>query len=123
MNEMKHTQTEIFFANHIAHCKARAAALANDGREDESVFSKVETNVFEIFQTIYSVARKTAGQDDEKAVQFFMAKLKQIPESWRTALANAQQHDELQKAHIEKVKLEAAEVIRQQFTQIWEGSL
>lgn len=121
MNEMKREQTVRFFAEQIKTCQSCAETLRADGREDEAVFAKVQANVYDIFRTVFNVAVETAGQDDRKAVQFFLIRLRQIPQSWHTSLANAQQHGQIQKAHIEHVKLDTVEEIQKKFEEIWEG--
>ncbi len=121
MNEAKIEETVRYFSERIEQYKARTQALTADDRADEAVFARIQMNVYDIFGTIFSVAVKTNGQDDEKTVQFFLSKLQQIPQSWHTALANAEAHGETEKAHIERVKLDAVAEIRTEFTRIWEG--
>ena len=77
-------------------------------------------NIYDIFNTIFSVAVKTSGQDDDKVVQFFMTKVQQIPQSWLTAMDRAEQHGESEKAHMERIKLETAAEIKKEFMRIWE---
>lgn len=120
MNETKRNETVRFFADRMENCKAIAQQLCSDDREDEAVFAKIQRNVYDIFNSVFSVAVKTAGQDDEKAVQFFLIRLQQIPQSWHAALANAEAHGESEKAHIERIKLEAVAEIQKEFERIWE---
>ena len=120
MNEIKRKMTLDYFAGEIAACKAIAQKLSGDQREDEAVFAKIQGNVFDIFQSVFSAAVKIAGQDDEKVVQFFMTKLKKIPQNWRSAREKALQYGQDGKAHIEQVKLDAALRIEQEFLRIWE---
>lgn len=122
MNEAKRNQTIRFFADRMENCKSIAQQLCRDDREDEAVFAKIQRNVYDIFNTIFSAAVKTAGQDDEKVVQFFLIRLRQIPQSWHTALANAEQHGETEKAHIERIKLDAVAEIKTEFARVWEVS-
>ena len=122
MNEQKISKTVRYFAERTAQCKALAQQLAADDRADEAVFEKIRMNVYDIFSTIFSVAIKNAGQEDEQTVQFFLTRLQQIPGSWQTALALAEAHCETEKAHIERIKLETVAEIRKEFTQIWEGT-
>lgn len=123
MNETKRNKTVRFFADRIENCKSIAQQLRSDDREDEAVFAKIQRNVYDIFNTIFSVAVKTAGQDDEKVVQFFLIRLQQIPQSWHTALRSAEAHGESEKAHIEHLKLEAVAEIQKEFERIWEVAL
>lgn len=122
MNDTKRENTASYFTDRIAQYKILAQELASDDRADEAVFAKVQMNVYDIFSTIFSVALKTSGQDDQKVVQFFLTRLQQIPQSWYTALANAQQHGETEKAHIERIKLDAVAEIRKEVERIWEVS-
>ena len=122
MNEAKRNETIRFFADRMANCKAIAQQLRSDDREDEAVFAKIQLNIYHIFNSVFSVAIETAGQDDEKVVQFFLTRLRQIPQSWHTALANAEQHGETEKAHIERIKLDAVAQIKTAFARIWEVS-
>ena len=47
-----------FLNEHAEACKARAAALTADNRQDEAVFEKIRGNVFEIFTAVLNTARK-----------------------------------------------------------------
>jgi len=123
MNEQKTKQTMDFFAGKIACFQAQAKTLTEDNRADEAVFAKIRGNVYDIFRTVFSAGLNSAGQDGEKAVQFLCAKLRQIPESWRTALKNAEAHGQVEKAHIERIKLETVETIHAEIQKIWEGAL
>lgn len=120
MNKRKRENTVSYFADRINRCKKMARELTSDDRADEAVFAKVQMNVYDIFNTIFSVAVKTSGQDDQKVVQFFLTRIQQIPQSWHTALANAEQHGETEKAHIERIKLDAVAEIEKEFGRIWE---
>ena len=122
MNELKRENTASYFADRIVQCNKLAQELASDDRADEAVFAKVRMNVYDIFNTIFSVAVKTSGQDDQKVVQFFLTRIQQIPQSWHTALANAEQHGETEKAHIERIKLDVVAEIKKEFERIWEVS-
>lgn len=120
MNENKRSETVRYFTERISHCQTLARELSADDRADEAVFAKVQMNIYDVFNTIFSVALKTAGENDEKAIEFFLTKLQQIPQSWHTALVNAERHGESDKAHIERLKLDTASEIKSNFNAIWE---
>ena len=122
MNDMKRENTVSYFADRIAQYKKLAQELTSDDRADEAVFAKVQMNVYDIFNTIFSVAVKTSGQDDQKVVQFFLTRIQQIPQSWHTDLANAEQHGDTEKAHIERIKLDVVAEIKKEFEKVWEVS-
>ncbi|MBQ8355155.1 MAG: hypothetical protein IJY40_05990 [Oscillospiraceae bacterium] len=90
-------------------CKARAAALTADNRQDEAVFEKIRGNVFEIFTAVLNAARK---QSDP--VDFFRRQLTAIPANWEAALEKAAAHGDEAKAHTERIKLDAVRAIREQ---------
>ena len=90
-------------------CKARAAALTADNRQDEAVFEKIRSNVFEIFSAVLNAARK---QSDP--VDFFRRQLTAIPANWEAALEKAEAHSDEAKAHTERIKLDAVRAIREQ---------
>lgn len=122
MNDMKRENTVNYFADRIAGCKKWVQELTSDDRVDEAVFAKVRMNVYDIFSIVFSAAVKTYGQDDQKVVQFFLTRIQQIPQSWHTALAKAEQHGETEKAHIERIKLDVVAEIQKEFERIWEVS-
>ena len=88
-------------------CKARAAALTADNRQDEAVFEKIRSNVFEIFTAVLNAARK-----QPEPMDFFRRQLTAIPSNWEAALALAKAHGDDAKAHTEEIKLDALRTIR-----------
>ena len=119
MNEIKIKHVHDYFEEKIAACRADIVALYADHRGDEAAFVKVKMNVYDIFATVFSAALKNSG-DDVQLCQFFLARLSQIPQNWHTSLANAEAHGEVEKAHIEHIKLDTADEIQRTFTSIWE---
>lgn len=120
MDQQKTERTARYFADQISCCKQRAQALARDDRTDEAVFAKIEANVYEIFNSVFSVAVHSAGADDLTLAGFFLTRIQQIPLNWQTALENAKEHGEVEKAHIEQLKLDTVAAIKGAFEQIWE---
>lgn len=92
-----------YFEERIAACKERKSALLADGREDEAVFEQVRGNVFEIFQTVWSLNRGT---------EFFQEKLTTIPMNWHAAARKARDYDDAAAVMLETVKLETVREIR-----------
>ena len=120
MNEDKQNKMIRYFAEQTESCKAAAQHLQNDDRADEAVFAKIRLNIYEIFNTVFSVAVTTAGPDADKIAAFFLARLRQIPQSWHAALAAAEAHGETEKVLIERIKLETAAEIQKEFETVWE---
>ena len=106
-------QINTYFDERIAACQAAAAALNADNRADEAVFEKIRMNVFDIFRTVYNAGEKVSGGDPENQLNFLRHRLEEIPASWRTSLEMAQSHDNSEKAHIEQLKLNVVDEIRQ----------
>lgn len=110
-----------YFDGQIAQCAARSKALSADDRQDEARFEQVRANIFDVFKTVFSTALRSSARHSALAEPFFREKLDQIPANWSAAYRLACQHGEVDKAHLERVKLETAEEIKQQFEQIWEA--
>lgn len=106
-----------YFTSQIAACAVEEKRLAGQERKDEAVFAKIRGNVFDIFRTVLAAGVKAVGE--EKAVDFLREKLDTIPKSWQTAKAQAETHGQVEKAHIEGVKLDAVREIREAIEKIW----
>ena len=110
-------QIPAYFEERITACQTAVATLNGDSRTDEAVFEKIRMNVFTIFQQVYSASGRACGGDENKRLEFLRKQLEKIPSAWQAALETAQSHGADEKAHIEKIKLAAAEEIRQKITQ------
>ncbi len=88
----------------IADCTAQQSALTADGRGDEATFMQIRRNVYNIFLT---ASRALKG--DMAALK---VRLERIPEPWSKSLSAAQAHGDVQKAHIEQIKLDTVASIR-----------
>lgn len=120
MDQQKIEKTVRYFENQICQCKGRVQLLTLDDRRDEAVFAKIETNVYEIFNSVLSAAVRTTEGDDQALVQFFLTRIQQIPLNWQAALENAKKHGEMEKAYIEQLKLDVVVAIKGEFERIWE---
>lgn len=120
MEHSKREAVNAYFNKKVLDRKALARTLADDGRVDEADFAKIELNIFELFHTVFSAALKASGDDDRAVGDFFLAKLEEIPRNWREAFEKAQSYGNVEKAHVESIKLAAAGDIRTAFLNIWE---
>ena len=118
MDERKQ-KFESYFDEHITACKQRSKLLAEDDRMDEGNFEKIRANVYEIFKTILSVAERVCENDDLAKRRFFLQKAEQIPASWMTSYEEAKQHGDARKMHVERIKLDTIQEIRDMYIQIW----
>ncbi len=91
----------------IADCEARQTALHHDGRSDEATFMQIRKNVYGIFLT--------AGRALKGDMAALKVRLERIPEPWEKSLAAAQAHGDMEKAHIEQIKLDTVQAIRHYF--------
>lgn len=101
-----------FLEARIAKCRERAEVLEKDFRQDEAVFEKVRKNVYDIFKTVLSVARKQHEGDEAAIRLFFETRLEKIAADWEMSLENARQHSDTDKMLIEEIKLAALNDIR-----------
>ena len=114
---------EAYLDEQIAACKQRSKLLAEDDRTDEGNFEKVRANVYEIFKTILSVAERVCGSDDSAKRAFFLQKAEQIPAGWRASYEKAKQNGNIEKMHIESIKLDTIQEIKDMCMQIWEETI
>lgn len=91
-------------------CMAQQQSLSADGRGDEARFMQIRANVYGIFRSVY-----TALKGDLSAVQ---VRLTAIPASWEASLRQAQEHGDIEKVHIEQIKLETVQTIRHYVTHL-----
>ena len=118
MNEQQR-KFESYLDERIAACKRRGRLLAEDGRMDEGNFEKIRANVYEIFKTILSAAERVCGRDDFARRKFFLQKAEQIPTSWTASYERAEQNGDVEKMHIERIKLDTIQEIKNMCMQIW----
>ena len=114
---------EAYLEEQIAACKQRGKLLAEDDRTDEGNFEKIRANVYEIFRTILSAAQKVCEEDDSAQREFFLQKAEQIPASWRVSYEKAKQNGDAEKTHIESIKLDTIQEIKDRCMQIWEETI
>lgn len=119
MNEQQR-KFESYFDEQITACQQRSKMLAEDDRMDEGNFEKIRANVYEIFKTILSAAERVCEKDELAKRAFFLQKAEQIPTSWRTSYKTAKQNGDVRKMHIESIKLDTIQEIKDMCMQIWE---
>jgi len=105
--------------NRAEHCRSLEKACFADSRADEAVLERIRGNVYEIFLSIADTAAKV--KQDEEIYPFLQEKLTQIPSSWEKARNAALTHGDSERAALETIKLETAQVIRQIAQEIWES--
>ena len=88
----------------LAACETRRAALLADQRGDEARFEQVRSNVFGIFRTVYTALGHSKA--------LLLRRLEEISAPWEESLRQAEIHGDTDKAHIERVKLDACAEVR-----------
>lgn len=120
MNHVKRTQTIRFFEQQIELYQTQIQTLTADHRMDEANFVKIQLNIFSLFHSVFTAAIRICGDDDVQLRKFFQEKMQQISQNWSDSLKKAQSYDCTEKAHIEQLKLTAADQICEALYAIWE---
>lgn len=113
MTAEKQNEMNAWLDSRISDCGRRMKALLADDRADEANFEKIRANVYDIFRTILSVAVRTCKEEGIEV--FFMSKLQQLPKSWEASYELAENHGDVEKMEIERIKLDAVREIREKF--------
>ena len=79
--------------------------------EDEANIVKIKINIYNICSTVYQVF-ESRGNDCSKA---YIAKLDDFKKNWETSLAKAREHEDVEQALIEEIKLETLEKIKKSY--------
>ncbi len=119
MKEEKQKAMAAWLEGKAAEREARRKALQADDRADEAAFEKIAGNVYDIFHTILGAAEKACKGEESAGRAFFLRKLEEIPACWQASYAQAEQHGDGEKTHIEAIKLAAAAEIRAECERIW----
>lgn len=121
MVDQKISKLNSWFEEKIALCGKHNQELNEDGRSDEAIFEKVKANIYDVFRTVLSVAKKTGNGDADAVKSFFTQRAEQIPAGWAAALEKAKEHSDTVRMRTEQIKLDTVHEIREEFTRIWEG--
>lgn len=114
--------------NMMKNTTDRIELLNREERKDEVNLEKVKLNVYDIFKTMYGASEKKVegafrnASEEEKLVQFEKAYLgffDNIPKAWYESLEKAKKHDDFEKVHIEEIKLDAMNNIKEMFIKLW----
>lgn len=114
-------EKEIFLAflkKEKEDCMAREQQLIKDQRKDEANICKIESNIYDIFATLYQTAiRETEKKNgnEEMVEEMFLASANRIPENWKKSLELAKEHHDTTKILIEETKLKAVEKIIKEY--------
>lgn len=107
--DQKISRMQEYLEEHMAQCAQARAQLMADDRGDEANFQAIQGNVYGIFSTILKVAVEQNPDDLQGVEAFFLKKLEEIPTHWVESREKAAARGDEIAAHLERLKLEAAE--------------
>ena len=81
----------------MAQCTVLCQSLRSDNRADEARFEQIRCNVYGIYRAVYATLHDKPD--------LLARKFSEIPAAWEQSLAQARQHGDEEKAHIERIKL------------------
>lgn len=117
--DQKLSRMKEYLEKHVAQCAQARAQLMADHRGDEANFQAIQGNVYGIFSTILKVAVEQNPDNPQGVEAFFLKKLEEIPAPWVEAREKAAARGDEIAAHLERLKLEAAEDVGCTFRAIW----
>lgn len=118
MNHLNQTDFPSWLTRQIETCSQRRTELLADNRKDEANFEKIRENIYDIFRTIHTVAGKNHADDPARRNLFFLNKLVEMQNIWLTALNQAELHGDDIRAHQERLKVDAAQQIKEAFLRL-----
>ena len=117
--DQKLSRMKEYLEEQAARCAQARAQLMADDRGDEANFQAIQGNVYGVFSTILKVAVEQNPDNPQGVEGFFLKKLEEIPAHWVEAREKAAARGDEIAAHLERLKLEAAEDVGCTFRAIW----
>lgn len=117
--DQKLSRMKEYLEQRVAQCAQARAQLMADDRGDEANFQAIQSNVYGIFSIILKVAVEQNPDNSQGVEGFFLQKLEEIPAHWVEAREKATARGDEITAHLERLKLEAAEDVGCTFRAIW----
>lgn len=96
--------------------QAEARALQAVSRADEANFVKIRINIFGVCKTVYETLQRAT--EPAQFEQAYLAKLRQLSDSWQAAYDKAKMHDDAEKLLIEEIKLKTLQKIKLQYLEL-----
>lgn len=123
MSEYVFAQMHHYFNGKIKTCEAHIKELKEEGLTDVGNLENIRMNIFDIFNTILATAEKLYEQKPDDISRFFLSKAEDIPKNWKESLEKAKAHNDMEKAHIEQLKLDTLDEIKAAFAEFKEAAL
>lgn len=107
-----------FLSNQSSTLLEESLKLKEEQRDDEYKFNRVENNIIEIFTQMFDISLKkvkdTLNWKTELEV-VYLSFFEKIPTAWHTNLQNCLNHGLHEEVHIENLKINRAESLKQTF--------
>jgi hypothetical protein len=103
----------------IKHDDVRRCMLAM--KDDEAKFGKVELNIVEIFEKMFSLSAKGLADNITGLNQLeekYLGHFKRIPTAWEDNLKKCLTFNHHEEAHIERIKLNQAQLLKEKFIEL-----
>lgn len=106
--------------------KNEIMSLTQEQRFDEANHAKIQLNVLEIFEKMFSISYQKAKpliqSDEEKAMEVlsstYLNYFDKIPQNWLINLEKSIQYHDIETEHIEKLKISQANTIKKHFIEV-----
>ncbi len=107
-----------FLSNQSSNLLEESLKLKEEQRDDEYRFNRVENNIIEIFTQMFDISLKkvkdTLNWKTELEI-VYLSFFEKIPTAWHTNLQNCINHGLHEEVHIENLKINRAESLKQTF--------
>ncbi len=94
-------------------CEEKFLILKHEQKLDEANFEKIKRNVYQIFMKMFRLSQK------ENAQKPFDHYLKTIPTNWEISLEEAKINGDFETEHIENIKLETRDMIKDIYHKVY----
>lgn len=93
--------------------------LIEDERSDEANLEKVRYNIYDVFSQLLQSAMKR-NSDMEQMKKTYVNYFDTIPASWKVRLEKAKEHNDVETAYVEEIKLGIANELKTVFLEFCE---
>lgn len=92
--------------------------------EDDAMFAKIELNIIEVFEQMFSASEKKALSDKntpmESLKNAYLGFFEKIPTNWHVALEKSIKFGNDEETHKETLKINQADAMKTKFIQMYE---
>ena len=88
--------------------------LYQENKYDEAKFEKIKRNVYQIYIKMFRISMRS-----DNVIKTFEGYLEKIPQNWKESLEEAKVINDFETEHIEMVKLETKDEIKDIFKKVY----